>query len=68
MVETNSDKQGTRYQKFLNDRCLEINWVAGKPPPTIGNKRCNPVLNAEIGTDCKVHSRRSNLIKPEIWL
>jgi len=33
---------GVGHQELvMNDRLLEINWVAGKPTPTIGSKRCN---------------------------
>ncbi|MFC5523701.1 hypothetical protein [Polaromonas jejuensis] len=32
----------------MNDRLLKINWVAGKPTPTIGSKRCSPVVRIPI--------------------
>lgn len=30
----------SRKAPVLNDRWLEVNWVAGKPTPTIGSFRC----------------------------
>jgi hypothetical protein len=30
----------SRKAPVLNDRWLEVNWVAGKPTPTIGSIRC----------------------------
>ena len=35
-----------RQEPVMNDRWLEINWVAGKPTPTIGRKRCIAAIDA----------------------
>lgn len=37
----------------MNDRGLEINWVAGKPTPMIGSKRCSPVVRSSFLSDRK---------------
>jgi hypothetical protein len=50
-----------REAPVLNDRWLEVNWVAGKPTPTIGSFRCKAEVRGEA-------SRDSNGNKPVVPL
>ncbi len=44
----------------MNDHCPEINWVAGKRPPTIGRKRCSQVIRPRSS------SKRSGVSRPPV--
>ena len=37
-----------RQEPVINDRRLEINWVAGNPTPTIGSKRCTTEVRLRL--------------------